>query len=151
MMAWMPLVVPMVSGLVHSSSISLRSIRGYMNIMGSRRGLADNIQFVNSLTKGKEVFRPLYPPQVLFYSCGPTLYDYAHIGNFRAFLTYDLIKRWLTYAGYCVNHVCNLTDVDDKIIAKMAREQKSLQEVTDFYAKAFFHDLEVCSICILSC
>lgn len=141
----MLLFVPKVSGLVHSSALSLRS-RRVMGIMGTRLGLGDKIQFTNSLTKTKEVFQPLNPPQVLFYSCGPTLYDYAHIGNFRAFLTYDLVKRWLIYAGYCVSHVCNLTDVDDKIIAKMVREQKSLQEVTDFYAKAFFHDLAVRSL-----
>lgn len=142
----MRLFVLMVSGLVHSrSALSLRSGR-VMSIMGTRLGLGDKIQFTNSLTKTKEVFQPLNPPHVLFYSCGPTLYDYAHIGNFRAFLTYDLIKRWLIYAGYCVGHVCNLTDVDDKIIAKMVREQKSLQEVTDFYAKAFFHDLAVRSL-----
>lgn len=79
----------------------------------------------------------------LLCSCGPTVYDYAHIGNFRAFLTYDLIKRWLKYCGYDVTHICNLTDVDDKIIIKMAKEGKSLQEITNKYSKAFFEDIEV--------
>lgn len=79
-------------------------------------------------------------------SCGPTVYDYAHIGNFRAFLTYDLVKRWLEYAGYNVDHVCNLTDVDDKIIVKMAAEGKSLKEVTEKYTSAFFEDLDVLNI-----
>lgn len=107
--------------------------------------LKSNIVFYNSLSKKKEHFQPLNPPVVTFYSCGPTIYDYAHIGNFRAFLIYDLIKRWLQYVGYSVQHICNLTDVDDKIILKMAREGKSLQEITSFYTNTFFQDLKVCS------
>ena len=75
------------------------------------------------------------------------MYDYAHIGNFRAFLTYDIVKRWLKYCGYDVDHVCNLTDVDDKIIIKVLAEKKSLKEITERYTKAFFEDLAV-SICI---
>jgi cysteinyl-tRNA synthetase len=77
------------------------------------------------------------------FSCGPTVYDFAHIGNFRAFLTYDLIKRWLLFCGYEVDHVCNLTDVDDKIIDKMKKENKTLSEITDRYTQAFFEDIEV--------
>jgi cysteinyl-tRNA synthetase len=77
------------------------------------------------------------------HSCGPTVYDYAHVGNFRAFLMYDVVKRWLLYCGYSVDHVCNLTDVDDKIIIKMLAENKSLRQVTEKYSKAFFDDLEV--------
>lgn len=76
-------------------------------------------------------------------SCGPTVYDYAHVGNFRAFLTYDIVKRWLEYCGYSVDHVCNLTDVDDKIIVKMNQEKKTFSEVTEKYTAAFFEDLEV--------
>lgn len=79
-------------------------------------------------------------------SCGPTVYDYAHIGNFRAFLTYDMVKRWLMYCNYDVDHVCNLTDIDDKIIIKMTAEGKSLQEITTKYSKAFFEDLNVSSL-----
>lgn len=80
---------------------------------------------------------------VILHSCGPTVYDYAHIGNFRAFLTYDIVKRWLKYCGYNVDHVCNLTDVDDKIIIKVLAEKKSLKEITERYTKAFFEDLAV--------
>lgn len=76
-------------------------------------------------------------------SCGPTVYDYAHIGNFRAFLTYDIVKRWLNYVGYNVYHVCNLTDIDDKIIKKMIADNKSLKDVSNPFIKAFFEDLEV--------
>ncbi len=79
----------------------------------------------------------------LYCSCGPTVYDFAHIGNFRAFLTYDLIKRWLQYCGYDVDHVCNLTDVDDKIIVKMNSDGKNLMDITNKYTEAFFDDLKV--------
>ena len=78
-----------------------------------------NALLYNSMTRKKEQFESIEKDKVSFYSCGPTVYDYAHIGNFRAFLTYDILKRWLLYLGYDVNHVCNLTDIDDKIINKM--------------------------------
>jgi len=80
------------------------------------------------------------------YTCGPTVYDSAHVGNFRAFLTYDILKRTLLYLGYDVDHICNLTDVDDKIINKCNAESISLQELTDKYANAFFDDLEALNI-----
>lgn len=76
-------------------------------------------------------------------SCGPTVYDYAHIGNFRSFLMNDLIKRWLLYCGYDVDHVCNLTDVDDKILRRMEAENASLPELTHKYIEAFHEDLQV--------
>ena len=72
--------------------------------------------FYNSLTRSQDPLIPLQPKKISMYTCGPTVYDYAHVGNFRAFLTYDLIKRALLYFGYEVEHICNLTDVDDKII-----------------------------------
>ena len=80
------------------------------------------------------------------YTCGPTVYDFAHIGNFRAFLTYDLLKRWLSYAGYDVDHVCNLTDVDDKIIQRMQRDSIKLKPLTDKFAQAFMDDLATLNI-----
>jgi cysteinyl-tRNA synthetase len=81
------------------------------------------------------------------YTCGPTVYDYAHIGNFRAFLTYDLIKRVLLYFGYDVEHICNLTDVDDKIINR-ANEQNipNVLELTRKYEDLFFQDLEALNV-----
>jgi hypothetical protein len=98
--------------------------------------------FYNSLSRHKERFSPLSATdRVSFYSCGPTVYDYVHVGNLRTFFTNDIIKRWLLYLGYRVNHVCNLTDVDDKIIDRMAKEKKSMQEVTDKYIHAFYEDL----------
>lgn len=97
--------------------------------------------FYNSLSRTKEPFQPLDPNKVSMYTCGPTVYDYAHVGNFRAFLTYDIIKRTLSYFGYDVDHVCNLTDVDDKIIKKCSAENKSVYEITRKYENLFMDDL----------
>jgi cysteinyl-tRNA synthetase len=102
----------------------------------------------NSMSRLKEQFSTVEPGVVRLYSCGPTVYDYAHIGNFRAFLTYDLVKRWLTRLGYTVRHVMNLTDVDDKIIRRVAASHGTLtaQELTDRYADAFFKDLALLNV-----
>jgi len=80
------------------------------------------------------------------YTCGPTVYDSAHVGNFRAFLTYDVLKRVLTYLGYHVDHICNLTDVDDKIIKRCEREGVTLLELTRKFESKFFDDLEALNI-----
>lgn len=100
----------------------------------------------NTAGRMKQAFSPMEDKRVKFYSCGPTVYDYAHIGNFRAFLTYDILKRWLLYQGFEVDHVCNLTDVDDKIIKRMARDGVSLQDLTEKYTALFFDDLETLNI-----
>lgn len=104
------------------------------------------IRLFNTLTRKKEPFTPLVPGQVKLYTCGPTVYDYAHIGNFRAFLFEDLLKRWLIYRGYKVTHVMNLTDVDDKTIKGSQKQRIPLREYTDFYAKAFFEDIKALNI-----
>lgn len=104
------------------------------------------IRLFNTLTRKKEPFTPLTPGQVKLYTCGPTVYDYAHIGNFRAFLFEDLLKRWLTYRGYKVTHVMNLTDIDDKTIKGSQKQGIPLREYTDFYAKAFFEDIKALNI-----
>jgi cysteinyl-tRNA synthetase len=80
------------------------------------------------------------------YTCGPTVYDYAHIGNFRAFLFEDLLKRWLVHRGFNVTHVMNLTDIDDKTIKGSQKQQVPLRQFTDFYAKAFFEDIKALNI-----
>ena len=80
------------------------------------------------------------------YTCGPTVYDYAHIGNFRAFVFEDLLKRWLKYRDLKVTHVMNLTDVDDKTIRGSQKQQLPLRQFTDFYAKAFFEDVAALNI-----
>jgi len=93
------------------------------------------------MSRDKELFVPANGNKVKLYTCGPTIYDFAHIGNFRAFLMYDVVKRWLTYCGYDVDHICNLTDVDDKIIQRMQRDGVSLKDLTNKFADFFMEDL----------
>ena len=77
-----------------------------------------------------EEFRPLRDSEVRMYACGPTVYDYGHIGNFRTFVAVDLLRRFLRQSGYTVRHVMNITDVDDKIIRNAARDGVSVQQYT---------------------
>ncbi len=104
------------------------------------------ICFFNTLTRKKEKFIPIEEGKVRMYTCGPTVYGYAHIGNFRAFVFEDLLKRWLEYRGYKVTHVMNLTDVDDKTIRGSQKQQIPLEKYTAHYAKAFFEDIEALNI-----
>lgn len=106
----------------------------------------ENLRLYNTLSRSKETFTTLQPGIVKFYSCGPTVYDFAHIGNFRAFLTYDVLKRWLTASGYSVRHVMNLTDIDDKIIRRVQQSGVTLSELTNKFADAFFEDLNTLNI-----
>jgi cysteinyl-tRNA synthetase len=99
-----------------------------------------SLRFYNTLTQELEDFHPLEGNTVRMYTCGPTVYNFAHIGNFRAFTFEDILRRWLRYRGYSLNHVMNVTDVDDKIIANAARENKSIEDYTAVYTKAFFED-----------
>ncbi|MEM2319587.1 MAG: cysteine--tRNA ligase [Candidatus Bathyarchaeia archaeon] len=100
-----------------------------------------NIHFFNTLTRRKEKFVPLEEGTVKIYTCGPTVYDYAHIGNFRTFIFQDLLRRWLEHRGFRVIQVMNITDVDDKTIKGARRQGVPLQEYTDYYTKAFFEDI----------
>ncbi len=104
------------------------------------------IQFYNTLGKKKEDFEPMEDKKVKLYTCGPTVYDFAHIGNFRAYVFGDLLKRYLKFRGYDVLHVMNLTDVDDKTIKRSQEEGVSLQQYTEEYTKAFFEDLKTLKI-----
>jgi len=107
---------------------------------------AAEITLFNTLTRQKEPFKPITAGKVGLYTCGPTVYDYAHIGNFRAFVFEDLLKRWLQYRGYNVTHVMNLTDVDDKTIRGSQKQGKPLPDYTGFFADAFFEDIRVLNI-----
>ncbi len=98
------------------------------------------LRFYNTLTQEVEVFHPKEDNFVRMYTCGPTVYNYVHIGNFRTFTFQDVLRRWLKYRGYKLDHVMNVTDVDDKIIAGAAREGKSIEDYTSVYTKAFFED-----------
>lgn len=99
------------------------------------------MQVFNTLTKRKEEFIPLNPPIVTMYMCGPTVYDYFHIGNARSFIMSDVIRRYLEYKNFDVKFVMNLTDVEDKIIKKANEQNTSAQSVSEFYANAFFEDI----------
>jgi cysteinyl-tRNA synthetase len=105
-----------------------------------------SIRFFNTLSRRKERFTPIEAGKVRIYTCGPTVYDYAHIGNFRAFLFEDLLKRWLEYRGYKVTHVMNLTDVDDKTIRGSQKWQIPLKQYTEHYVKAFFEDINALNV-----
>jgi cysteinyl-tRNA synthetase len=94
----------------------------------------------NTLSRSVEPFAPLAPPRVTLYTCGPTVWNYAHIGNFRTFLFEDLLRRYLVYSGYDVFHIMNLTDVDDRTIKAAAAAGKRLAEHTAPFVQAFFED-----------
>jgi len=104
------------------------------------------LKIYNTLTRKKEIFRPIKRGFVGIYSCGPTVYDYPHIGNLRACIVADLLKRYLLYKGFKVKHVMNITDVDDKTIKKSQEEGIPLKELTEKYARAFFQDLKILNI-----
>ncbi|MCX6641238.1 MAG: cysteine--tRNA ligase [bacterium] len=102
----------------------------------------DPLRFYNTLNHRKEEFRPVEPGQVRLYTCGPTVHDYAHLGNFRAYVFEDVLRRTLKFFGYRVLQVMNLTDVDDKTIRKSREKGISLAEYTRTYKEAFFKDLD---------
>jgi cysteinyl-tRNA synthetase len=104
------------------------------------------IQLHNTLSGKIETFVPQKAGEVRMYSCGPTVYDYAHIGNYRTFVFQDILRRFLKLRGFKLNHVMNLTDVDDRIIANAAAAGKSIRDYTDKYAQAFFDDCKTLSI-----
>ena len=100
----------------------------------------------NTLTRKREEFKTIHKNEVRMYSCGPTVYGYVHIGNLRAFVFVDLLRRYLKYKGFKLKHVMNITDVDDKTIRDSQKQGKTLKEFTDFYTKAFLEDLEILNI-----
>lgn len=114
------------------------------------------LKFYNSITRKKENFKPLKKPAVTMYNCGPTVYDFAHIGNLRSFLFADLLRRYLEYSGLKVKQVMNITDVghmledadkgEDKIEQAAKKSKKTPAQVAGFYTKAFFADIEKLNI-----
>ncbi len=106
----------------------------------------DRVRFYNTLTKRVEDFVPQEDKKVKYYTCGPTVYDYAHIGNFATFVRQDLFKRLLEYLGYDVIHVMNITDIDDKTIKRSGEKGITLEELTEFYLKEFLEDMKSLNI-----
>ena len=105
------------------------------------------LKIFNSLTQSLEEFKPLnVGKEVGLYTCGPTVYDYAHIGNFRAYIWEDILKRWLLYKGFKVKQVMNYTDVDDKTIRGATQNKIPLNEYTEKYKKAFMNDIKTMNI-----
>jgi cysteinyl-tRNA synthetase len=99
------------------------------------------IKIYNTLTRKIQAFKPLSEEEVHMYSCGPTVYDFMHIGNLRAFLFSDLLRRWLEYRNFKVEQVMNVTDVEDKIIVRARRDNIPVKQLTEKYTKLFFDDL----------
>ncbi len=104
------------------------------------------LKLYNTLTRKKQIFKPINPPNVTMYSCGLTVYNYGHIGNYFAFVSSDILKRYLEYSGYKVKKIVNITDVDDKTIKGSIKENKPLKEYTEKYEKAFFEDEKTLNI-----
>lgn len=104
------------------------------------------VHLYNTLSREKEEFVPIDENKVRMYSCGPTVYNYPHIGNYRAYIFADTLKRVLAYSGYEVKHIMNLTDVDDKTIHNSQKEKKTLKEFTEFYTEEFFKDIKSLNI-----
>jgi cysteinyl-tRNA synthetase len=104
------------------------------------------LKFFNTLTRKKEEFKPIKKGQVGIYTCGPTVYNYAHIGNFRTYMFEDILRRYFEYKGFKIKQVMNITDVDDKTIKNSQKEGVPLMEFTERYTKAFFEDLKTLNI-----
>jgi cysteinyl-tRNA synthetase len=104
------------------------------------------LRLFNTMSSRIEDFHPLREGKVRMYACGPTVYDYGHIGNFRTFVAVDLLRRFFRQSGYEVRHVMNITDVDDKIIRNSARDGVSVQQYTAKYEKAFLEDAALLGI-----
>jgi cysteinyl-tRNA synthetase len=100
------------------------------------------LKLYNTINKKIEEFVPINPPDVGMYICGPTVYDYFHIGNARTFIMADIIRRYLEFKGYKVKYIMNLTDIDDKIIKKSNEEKISSGDVASKYTDAFFADIK---------
>src|SRR5437879_8404052 len=104
------------------------------------------LQLYNTMSSRVEEFRPLNDHEVRMYACGPTVYDYGHIGNFRTFIAVDILRRFLRQSGYKVRHVMNITDVDDKIIRNSAQAGVPVQQYTKKYEQAFLEDAATLNI-----
>jgi cysteinyl-tRNA synthetase len=109
-------------------------------------GLEAGLRFHNTMTRSVEPFTPVAPGEVRLYTCGPTVYDHAHIGNFRAYVWEDSLRRFLRHRGFRVTQVMNLTDVDDKTIRNSLAAGVTLDEYTQKYIGGFFQDLDALNI-----
>ena len=104
------------------------------------------LKFFNTYSRKKEPFKPIKKGLAGLYACGPTVYNFAHIGNLRTYIFEDILRRTIESAGYKIKHVMNITDIDDKIIRDSAKAKQSIFEFTKRYEKAFFEDLNKLNI-----
>src|ERR1700757_3805151 len=104
------------------------------------------LRLFNTMSSRIEEFRSIRDREVRMYACGPTVYDYGHVGNFRTFVAVDLLRRYLRQSGYQIQHVMNITDVDDKIIRNSARDGVSVQQYTAKFEQAFLEDAAMIGI-----
>ena len=114
------------------------------------------LKLFNTMTREKEVVEPIHDNEVRFYTCGPTVYDYIHIGNLRSFVTEDILRRVLLFNGFDVKQVMNITDVghltsdsdtgEDKLEVGAKREGKTAWEIAKFYEEEFFKDIDILNI-----
>ncbi len=101
-----------------------------------------SFRIYNSLSRKKEIFRPISPPSVKMYCCGPTVYDLLHIGNFRGAVFFNFLRKWLEHKGYKITYVYNFTDVDDKILNRAKKEKTSMKKIADKYICEFKKDFK---------
>jgi cysteinyl-tRNA synthetase len=104
------------------------------------------LKLYNTYSKAKEEFIPWQEGKVKMYVCGPTVYDYIHVGNARPFIVFDVLRRFLKYRGYEVTYVMNLTDIDDRIIQRAKIEDVDTKTISEKYIKAFFEDIDALGI-----
>ena len=104
------------------------------------------MKIYNTLTNTKEEFKPIVPGQVTMYVCGPTVYNYIHIGNARSVIAFDTIRRYLEFRGFKVNYVSNFTDVDDKMIAEAQTEHLTVPDLAARYIKAYLADIAALNV-----
>ena len=153
-----PVHAPKIRDFVAPIAVALGIRAGayYFQHNKLKKKIEMKMRFYNTLTRKKEEFKPIEPGKVKFYSCGPTVYNYAHIGNLRTYVFNDILKKSLNYAGFSVNHVMNITDVghltddaddgEDKMEKGAKREGKTVWEVAEFYTEEFKKDIKKLNI-----
>ncbi|MBP7563660.1 MAG: class I tRNA ligase family protein, partial [Candidatus Cloacimonetes bacterium] len=104
------------------------------------------MKIYNTMTRQKDEFKPVTEGKINMYACGPTVYNYFHIGNARPFLFFDVVRRYFKYLGYEVTYVQNITDIDDKIIDQANQENSTFHEIAKRYTEAFFDDLKLLNV-----
>ena len=104
------------------------------------------LKVYNTLSNSKEEFQPLNPPNVNMYVCGVTVYDYCHVGHARAYVAFDMIRRYLEYANYKVNYIQNFTDVDDKIIKRANEAGVAIDQITENNIEAYYKDIRALNV-----